>query len=56
MTAEARLRALCLALPEAVEKETWEEPTFRIRDKIFAMIRTDSLTGVDAGPARPGFE
>lgn len=32
-----RLRAICLALPEAVEKETWGDPTFRIRDKIFAM-------------------
>jgi predicted DNA-binding protein (MmcQ/YjbR family) len=36
-----RLRAICLALPEAVEKETWGEPTFRVRDKIFAMHRTD---------------
>jgi predicted DNA-binding protein (MmcQ/YjbR family) len=34
----ARLRTICLALPEAVEKETWENPTFRVRDKIFAMI------------------
>jgi len=32
-----RLRKICLALPEAVEKETWEIPTFRVRDKIFAM-------------------
>ncbi len=32
-----RLRAICLALPEAVEKETWSDPTFRVRDKIFAM-------------------
>jgi hypothetical protein len=32
-----RLRLICLALPEAVEKETWEIPTFRVRDKIFAM-------------------
>ncbi len=32
-----RLRAICLDLPEAVEKTTWEIPTFRIRDKIFAM-------------------
>ncbi len=32
-----RLRAICLALPEAIEKETWDIPTFRIRDKIFAM-------------------
>jgi predicted DNA-binding protein (MmcQ/YjbR family) len=31
-----RLRALCLALPEAVE-EAWGDPTFRVRDKIFAM-------------------
>ncbi len=31
------LRTLCLALPEAVEKETWERPTYRVRDKIFAM-------------------
>jgi hypothetical protein len=29
------LRAICLALPEAVEKETWETQTFRVRDKIF---------------------
>jgi predicted DNA-binding protein (MmcQ/YjbR family) len=33
-----RLRQVCLALPGAVEKETWETPTFRIRDKIFAMV------------------
>ena len=32
-----RLRALCLALPEAAEKETWDLPTFRVRDKIFVM-------------------
>lgn len=32
-----RLRAICLVLPEAVEKETWGDPTFRVRDKIFAM-------------------
>ena len=33
-----RLRAICLVLPEAVEKETWDAPTFRVRDKIFAMV------------------
>lgn len=33
-----RLRAICLALPEATEKLTWgEHPTFRVRDKIFAL-------------------
>ena len=33
----ARLRKICLALPEAEERETWERPTFRVRDKIFCM-------------------
>jgi hypothetical protein len=37
--AEHRLRHICLALPEAMEKETWGDPTFRIRDKIFAMAK-----------------
>ena len=32
-----RLRKICLALPEAEEKEAWGDPTFRVRDKIFAM-------------------
>lgn len=33
-----RLRLICLDLPEAAEKETWEIPTFRVREKIFAMV------------------
>ena len=32
------VRKLALALPEAVELETWGTPTFRIRKKIFAMF------------------
>ena len=32
-----RLRAICLALPEALKKATWGDPTFRVRDRIFAM-------------------
>jgi len=32
-----RLRKLCLSLPEATEVETWGEPTFRVRNKLFAM-------------------
>jgi predicted DNA-binding protein (MmcQ/YjbR family) len=32
-----KLRKICLALPEAEEKEAWGDPTFRVRDKIFAM-------------------
>ncbi len=33
----AKLRAVCLALPEAHEVEAWGEPTFRVKNKIFAM-------------------
>lgn len=32
-----RLRTLCLALPEAHEVKAWGEPTFRVRNKLFAM-------------------
>ncbi len=32
----ARTRRICLALPEATEKEAWGAPTFRVRDKLFA--------------------
>ena len=35
------LREICLALPEAEERETWELPTFRVRDKIYAMFVED---------------
>ena len=35
-----RLRSICLALPEAKEKEAWGDPTFRVKDKIFAMQKT----------------
>jgi predicted DNA-binding protein (MmcQ/YjbR family) len=32
-----RIRAICLALPEAYEEETWSSATFRVRKKIFTM-------------------
>ena len=32
-----RLREICLALPEAAEKEAWGECTFRVGGKMFAM-------------------
>ena len=35
-----RLRAICLALPDATEQEAWGDPTFRVRNKIFAMQKT----------------
>ena len=33
----ARLRAICLKLPDALEQEAWGDPTYRVRGKIFAM-------------------
>ena len=33
------IRQFCLGLPEAHEVEAWERPTFRVRNKIFAMPR-----------------
>jgi len=32
-----QFRRLCLSLPEAEERETWGEATFRVGDRIFAM-------------------
>lgn len=32
-----RVRKLCLQLPEAHEVEAWGAPTFRVRNKLFAM-------------------
>ncbi len=34
----ARIRKLCLALPEAHEVEAWGEATFRVRNKMFVMF------------------
>lgn len=33
----ARLRKMCLALPDAHEVKAWGEPTFRVKNKLFAM-------------------
>jgi hypothetical protein len=46
-----RLRKLCLALPEAHEVEAWGEPTFRVRNKIFAMYAS---AGSHHGDGRAG--
>jgi predicted DNA-binding protein (MmcQ/YjbR family) len=35
---QEQVRRICLALPEAREQETWDAPTFRVRNKIFAML------------------
>jgi hypothetical protein len=33
-----RLRGICLALPEATEKIAWGEPTWRVRERLFAQL------------------
>ncbi len=38
------LREICLALPEATERETWGEQTFRVREKIFAMYGGEQMS------------
>ncbi|MGK2960674.1 MAG: MmcQ/YjbR family DNA-binding protein [Gemmatimonadaceae bacterium] len=46
-----RIRKICLALPEAHEVEAWGEPTFRVRNKLFAMY---AAAGNHHGGGRPG--
>jgi predicted DNA-binding protein (MmcQ/YjbR family) len=46
-----RVRALCLALPEAVEVEAWGHPTFRVAKKMFCIAAEDgSSIRVKADP------
>ncbi len=40
-SATRRLQEICLTLPEAIERETWGDLTWRVREKIFAMQRQD---------------
>jgi hypothetical protein len=41
-SALARIRKIALALPEAHEVEAWGEPTFRVKNKLFAMYAAAS--------------
>ena len=45
----AAVQRVCLAFPEAVEKETWGHPTFRVRNKMFAACGSSEN---DAGELR----
>ncbi len=45
-----RLRAICLSFPGAHEVEAWGEPTFRVRNKLFAMYAS---AGTHHGDGRP---
>jgi predicted DNA-binding protein (MmcQ/YjbR family) len=37
----ARVRKICLALPDTEEKMAWGEPTFRVGGRLFAMFAND---------------
>lgn len=50
MTGLTHLRTICLALPEAEERLTWDCQTFRVRAKIFAM----HVPGGELGAAGTG--
>jgi len=44
MITAAKLRKTALALPEAEERETWGEATFRVRDRIFMILASNGKT------------
>jgi hypothetical protein len=46
-----RLRTICLGFPGAHEVEAWGEPTFRVKNKLFAMFAS---SGTHHGAGRPG--
>lgn len=46
-----KLRKLCLALPEAHEVEAWGEPTFRVRNKMFATFASPNNHHGDGRPS-----
>jgi len=52
----AQLRAVCLAFPEAYEQETWDAPTFRVREKIFVKAGYDERHCVAWVKARTGVQ
>lgn len=51
-----RVRKMCLAFPEATERVTWEQQTFRVREKIFAMANPEPGETHILLKARPGLQ
>jgi hypothetical protein len=45
MATAAQMRKLALVLPEAEEKSHFEQPDFRVRNKIFAGLSRDGTEG-----------
>jgi len=50
------LREICLSFPESYEQETWDDPTFRVRAKIFVKVGRDQHEYVIWCKARPGVQ
>lgn len=46
----ARVRRICLSFPDAHEVEAWGEPTFRVKNKLFAMYAS---AGTHHSPKQP---
>jgi hypothetical protein len=44
MASGDELRKIALSLPEAAERETWGNATFRVRDKIFVIMSEDGAS------------
>jgi predicted DNA-binding protein (MmcQ/YjbR family) len=51
MSALAKVRSICLALPGAHEVLAWGEPTFRVNNKLFAMYASPNTHHTDGRPA-----
>jgi hypothetical protein len=43
---DEEFRRVALALPGAEEKPHWERPSFRVRNRIFAVLRADECRAV----------
>ncbi|MDB4917379.1 MAG: hypothetical protein JWM95_5023 [Gemmatimonadetes bacterium] len=46
-----KLRKLCFALPEVHEVEAWSAPTFRVKNKLFAMFASADSNHCGGRPA-----
>ena len=52
----SELREICLRFPESYEQETWDAPTFRVREKIFVKVGGDQRERTIWCKARPGVQ
>jgi len=52
----SRLREICLSFPESYEQETWDDPTFRVRTKIFVKVARSQQEHLIWCKAQPGVQ